>query len=80
MVVDGSFSDRCGLLGSARHPEIDRSTSIVAETTKKIFGAISLKNQQRNFLTGSVTECAVTNGKVSSDFIVLCNQETIEWE
>jgi hypothetical protein len=80
IVSDGSFSDRRGLLGLARHPEIDRLTSIVAETTKKIFGAISLENQQRNFLTGLVTENAVTKGKFASDFIALYDQETIEWE
>jgi hypothetical protein len=65
------FSIGAACFGSARHPEIDRLTSIVAGTAKKIFGAISLKNQQRNFLTGSVTENAVIDGKFASDFMVL---------
>ena len=43
IVSDGSFSDRRGLLGSARHPEIDRLTSIVAGTTKKFSARFPLK-------------------------------------
>jgi hypothetical protein len=60
--------------------KIDRLTSIVAETTKKILGAISHRNQQPNFLTGLMTENAVAKGKFASDFRVLYDQETIEWE
>ena len=67
MVADDSFSNRRRTLGSARNPGMDRSTSIVAETTKKILGEISLKNQQRNFLTGSVAEKVVAEEEYASD-------------
>jgi hypothetical protein len=80
MVGDGSFSDGCGLLGLAQHAEIDRSTSIVGETTEKICGAISLKNQKRNFLTVLLPEYTVAPEKLVCVFSSLYNQETIEWE
>jgi hypothetical protein len=80
MVADGSFSDRRVRLGLGGLPEIDRSISIVVETTKKNLGEIPLQNQQCNFLTVSVTENAATKGKSACDLIVLYDQETIEWE
>ena len=42
--------------------------AIVAETTQKSFGQISLENQNRNFLTVRVTENSATNGKFARDF------------
>jgi hypothetical protein len=53
---------------------------VVAETTGKIFGEISRKDQQRNFFAGSITENAVADRKFASYFTVLYDQETIEWE
>ena len=60
--------------------EIAQSMAIVAEAAEKKFGRISLENQQRNFLTGFVTENPVTKGNFASNFMMLYDQETIEWE
>ncbi len=46
----------------------------------KKFGRIALENQQRNFLTGFVTENPVTKGNFASNFMMLYDQETMEWE
>jgi len=42
--------------------------------TKILEAEISSKNQQRNFLTGLLTENTVAKGKFVSDFIVLYDQ------
>jgi hypothetical protein len=80
MVGDGSFSDGCELVGLAPHAEIERSTSIVGEATGKTCGAISLKNQKRNFLTVLLPEWTVAPENLACVFRSLYNQETIEWE
>ena len=77
---DGSFLTDRVRLGEVWSRKIGRLLSIVAETTKKIPGEIFLRNQQRNFLTGLVTENVGAIGKSASNFITLHDQETIEWE
>jgi len=57
-----------------------RPIPIDGETTKKISGEFPLKNQQRNFLTVSVSGFFPERDKLMCNIINLCYPETIEWE
>jgi hypothetical protein len=79
-VADGSFRtsrDRSSPTWPDENRPIDGDGP---RSRRKKFGGISLENQQRNFLTGLVTENAVTNARFASNFIMLHDQETIEWK